>query len=88
MTDNEVLTAIRQECHNLDKRLAVVETRQEMQDHRIESIETTAHEILVMLRTHVEQEAKDRLKIMGALVAVLLSIIGFAVTVLTNHLMK
>lgn len=88
MTDNEVLTAIRQECHNLDKRLAVVETRQEMQDHRIESIETTAHEILVMLRTHVEQEAKDRTKVIGALVAVLLSIIGFAATVLVNHMVK
>lgn len=88
MTDNEVLSAIRQECHNLDKRLAVVETRQEMQDHRIESIETTGREILTMLRAHVEQESKDRVKIMGAILAVLLSIVGFAATVLTNHLVK
>lgn len=88
MTDSDVLDAIRQECHSLDKRLSVVETRQAMQDQRIGSIEETAHEILATLRAHVDQEAKDRLKIMGAVVATLLSIIGFAATVLVNHLVK
>lgn len=88
MMDSDLLDAIRQECHSLDKRLAVVETRQAMQDHRIEAIESTAGEILTMLRAHVEQEAKDRMKIMGTAVATLLSIIGFAVTVLVNHLVK
>lgn len=79
--------------HQLDKRIAVLEARLEAQEDRTVAIEGVVHntqnsvqEVLGVLRAHVEQENKDRIKIMVGIVMTLLSTLGFTVSLLVNQL--
>jgi hypothetical protein len=81
--------------HQLDKRVAVLEAKLEAQEGRTAAIEGVVHdtqdsvqEVLSVLREHVDQENKDRIKLMGVIVMTLLSIVGFAATLLLNHLLS
>lgn len=81
--------------HRLDTRVSVLETRMGIQDARLGDIEReirdTNHcvqKVLQVLSDHVEKENRDRIKLMGAIIATLLSVVGFAGTILFNHLVK
>jgi len=81
--------------HKLDTRVSVLETRIEIQDNRLQEIEREIREanlcvqrVLQVLSEHVEKENKDRIRLMAAIITTLLSVIGFAGTVVVGHFMK
>lgn len=78
--------------HRLDTRLSVVETRMEIQDSRLSSIERNVEEVrtgigkvLDCLHSHTEQEDKDRIKLLAAVVATLFSAIAGLAMALLNR---
>ena len=81
--------------HKLDTRVSVLETRIEIQDNRLQEIEREIREanlcvqrVLQVLSEHVEKENKDRIRLMTAIITTLLSVIGFAGTVVVSHFMN
>lgn len=78
--------------HALDTRVAVLETRIDGQDQRLGTIEADIREIksgigrvLEALGEHTRQEDRDRVKLMAAVVATLLSVLGFFGVTLFEH---
>lgn len=66
--------------HRLDTRISVVEVRMEAQDARLASIEKDVKEtrhgierVLECLHEHTQQEAKDKIQMMAAVIATLIS---------------
>lgn len=81
--------------HRLDTRVSVLETRMGVQDGRLASIEAKladandgVQKVLDVLAAHVKEESADRLKLLGLIIATLLSILGFAGAALVNHLLR
>ena len=81
--------------HKLDTRVSVLETRIEIQDNRLQEIEREIREanlcvqrVLQVLSEHVEKENKDRIRLMAAIITTLLSVIGFAGTMVVSHFMN
>lgn len=79
--------------HRLDTRISVVETRMEVQDTRLASIEKNIEEtrngvgkVLDCLHSHTQQEDKDRIRLLAAVVATLLSAIAGLAMALLNRL--
>lgn len=81
--------------HRLDTRVSVLETRMTTQDDRLSSIEAELRDanlgvqrVLDCLQAHTRQEDQDRVKLLGFVVATLLSVLGFAGAALLNHLLR
>lgn len=81
--------------HKIDTRVSVLETRMEIQDARLKEIEREIREtnlcvqrVLQVLSEHVEKENKDRIKLMAAIITTLLSVLGFAGTMMISHFLK
>lgn len=81
--------------HRLDTRVSVLETRMTTQDDRLSSIEDELRDanmgvqrVLDCLQAHTRQEDQDRVKLLGFVVATLLSVLGFAGAAMVNHLLK
>lgn len=81
--------------HRLDTRVSVLETRMTTQDDRLSSIEDELRDankgvqrVLDCLQAHTRQEDQDRVKLLGFVVATLLSVLGFAGAATINHLLK
>lgn len=69
--------------HKLDTRISVVEERMKIQDSRLSSIEKNVEEVragvgkvLECLHSHTQQEDKDRIRLLAAVVATLFSAIA------------
>lgn len=78
--------------HAMDTRVAVLESRMNGQDTRLAAIEMDGREIkisvqrvLELLDLHTKQEDRDRMKLMGGIIAVLLSVLGFIVTTAVKY---
>lgn len=90
-SDNSaVLSAI----HQLETRVAVLETRAGAQDDRLLTIEkdlkdtkTGVQRVLQCFQDHAVIEEKDRVKLLTWIVATLLSVIGFGVTAVWQYLL-
>ncbi|MDS4020659.1 MAG: hypothetical protein RKR03_09175 [Candidatus Competibacter sp.] len=81
--------------HRLDTRVSVLETRMTTQDDRLSSIEEELRDanlgvqrVLDCLQAHTRQEDQDRVKLLGFVVATLLSVLGFAGAAMINHLLR
>lgn len=79
--------------HRLDTRISVVETRMDVQDSRLASIEKNVEEtrsgitkVLDCLNSHTQQEDKDRIRLLAAVVATLLSAVAGLAMALLNRL--
>ena len=78
--------------HRLDTRISVVEVRMEAQDARLASIEKNVGEtrngverMLECLHEHVQQEAKDRIRLMAAVISTLIAaLISLAMTIVNK----
>ena len=73
--------------HQLDTRVAVLETRMDAQDGRLGVIEHDLREtrvgvqrVLQTLEGHVEQENRDRVKLLVGIVTILVSVVGFGMS--------
>lgn len=81
--------------HQLNTRLAVMESRVIMQDDRMETLEIRlkdmwdgVKEVLDLLRKHIEQENQNQVRMLIAIIATLLSVVGFAGAMLINYVLK
>lgn len=81
--------------HRLDTRVSVLETRMTTQDDRLSRIEDRigdanmgVQRVLDCLQVHVRQEDRDRVKLLGFVIATLLSVIGFAGAAIIKHLLQ
>lgn len=91
-SDNSaVLSAI----HQLETRVAVLETRAGAQDDRLLTIEndlkdtkTGVQQLLQCLQQHTVAEGKDRVKLLSWIVATLLSVIGFGVAAIWQYFIR
>lgn len=86
-----VLSAI----HQLETRVAVLETRAGAQDDRLLTIEndlkdtkTGVHRLLQCLQEHTIIEEKDRVKLLTWIVATLISVIGFGFVAVWQLIIK
>lgn len=86
-----VLSAI----HQLETRVAVLETRAGAQDDRLLTIEGDlkdtkmgVHKVLQCLQDHTVIEEKDRVKLLMWIIATLLSVIGFGITAVWQFLLR
>lgn len=84
-----------QAIHQLETRVAILESRSGAQDDRLLKIEEDlkdtkngVYDILTSLQLHVEQESNDRSKLLLGVIATLLSVIGFGAATLINYLLK
>ncbi len=89
--NSAVLSAI----HQLETRVAVLETRAGAQDDRLLTIEndlrdtkTGVQRVLQCLQDHTVIEEKDRVKLLIWIIATLLSVIGFGVAAIWEYLSK
>jgi hypothetical protein len=89
--NSAVLSAI----HQLETRVAVLETRAGAQDDRLLTIEndlrdtkTGVQRVLQCLQDHTVIEEKDRVKLLTWIIATLLSVIGFGVAAIWEYLSK
>lgn len=87
-------SAVLHAIHQLETRVAVLETRAGAQDDRLLSIEseikgvkTDVKTVLECLQTHVIDEEQNRTKLLEWVVATLLSVIGFGVAGVINYLL-
>lgn len=91
-SDNSaVLSAI----HQLETRVAVLETRAGAQDDRLLTIETDLKDtkngvqrVLQCFQDHAVIEEKDRVRLLAWIVATLLSVIGFGVTAIWQFILR
>lgn len=81
------IQSIADDIHQLDKRVAVLESRINSQDSRLSRIEldTTSvknmtEKIFDTLIQHINQENADKQKIMAWLIVTLVSVMGFGIT--------
>lgn len=79
--------------HAMDTRVAILETRMNGQDTRLSAIELDIREtkvgvqrVVQMLEAHMRQEDRDRIKIMGGIIAILLSVVGYVGSIGIHHL--
>lgn len=89
--NSAVLSAI----HQLETRVAALETRAGAQDDRLLTIEndlrdtkTGVQRVLQCLQDHTVIEEKDRVKLLTWIIATLLSVIGFGVAAIWQYLIK
>lgn len=88
--NSAVLSAI----HQLETRVAVLETRAGAQDDRLLSIEseikgikTDVQAVLECLQAHMVAEENNRVKLLEWVIATLLSVIGFGIVSVINYLL-
>lgn len=81
--------------HEFDKRISIVEVRMNGQDDRLGNIEADLREtnhgvqrVLQVLNAHVEQEQKERGRLLLGVIATLLSVLGYAGAQLLQYLLK
>lgn len=86
--NSAVLSAI----HQLETRVAVLETRAGAQDDRLLSIEseikgikTDVQAVLECLQAHMVAEENNRVKLLEWVIATLLSVIGFGIVSVINY---
>lgn len=85
---------ISRRCHQLDTRVAVMETRVDGQDHRLGAIEKDIRDIkigvervLETLAGHIAREAMDRIKLMAWVISTLLAVIGFGAATFLDRIL-
>lgn len=82
---HEELYEVRSSLMDLDRRVAVLEARVADQDLHLLDIRTEVREMHQVLRDHVAQENRDRMRIMAGVLLSALSATGALIGVVARH---
>lgn len=74
--------------NNHETRIAVIEVRLSVSAGEVEEIKSNGRETLAVLAKHTEQEDKDRARLLTAVIATLLSVLGAVGMIAANRFLQ